>query len=179
MHFYKTGDGEVLLYLTMVSTRQRSQDEIIEMVVLRETARACGLTSATLGGEDPVGSGAFLPNEIMGNVSKLNVCHSFWRVLELAGDIGGGLTVTLPSMKELKNPETKDYVEKYLGFGSPAGAENIMKVTKVIQNWTSGLHGVGTYHGAGPVMTQKIMLSKLVGYDKEVKLVKKALNIKD
>ena len=63
--------------------------------------------------------------------------------------------------------------------GAPAGAENIMKVTKVIQNWTSGLHGVGTYHGAGPAMTQKIMLSKLVGYDKEVELVKKALNIKD
>lgn len=154
-------------------------DEIIEMVVLRETAKACGLTSATLGCEDPAGSGVFLPNEIMGNVSKLNVCHSFWRVLELAGDIAGGLAVTLPSMKELSNPETREYVKKYLCFGSPAGAENIMKVTKVIQNWTSGLHGVGTYHGAGPVMTQKIMLNKLVNYDREVNLVKKALDIED
>jgi len=154
-------------------------NEILEMVVLRETARACGLTSATLGGEDPVGSGAFLPDEIMGNVSKLNVCHAFWRVLELAGDIGGGLTVTLPSIKELKNPETKEYVEKYLGFGSAAGAENIMKVTKALQNWTSGLHGVGTYHGAGPVMAQKITLGKAVRYDKEMELVRNTLNITD
>jgi 4-hydroxybutyryl-CoA dehydratase/vinylacetyl-CoA-Delta-isomerase len=28
----------------------------------------------------------------------------------LAGDIGGGLIVTMPSLKELKNPEVKDYV---------------------------------------------------------------------
>lgn len=154
-------------------------EQIMEMGVLRETARACGLAAAHQGKEEPEGSGVFMPDEVMGNVSKLNVCNAFWKVMSLAGDIGGGLTVTMPSMKELNNPETKDYVRQYLGFGSDEETENIMKVTKLIQNWTAGLHGVGTWHGAGPVMAQKIMLQRIMNYDREKELVKKTLNIKD
>ncbi|MCD6295715.1 MAG: aromatic ring hydroxylase, partial [Deltaproteobacteria bacterium] len=106
-------------------------EELAEMVVLRETARACGLAAARNGSEEPEGSGVFLPDELMGNVSKLNVCNAFWRVMALAGDIGGGLIVTLPSLKELKNPEVKDYVEEYYSFGSDEPTENIMKVHKL------------------------------------------------
>jgi 4-hydroxybutyryl-CoA dehydratase/vinylacetyl-CoA-Delta-isomerase len=123
------------------------------------------------------GSGIFLPDELMGNVSKLNICNAFWRVMALAGDIGGGLIATLPSLKELKNPETKKYVEEFLGFGSDVAAEDIMKVTKLLQNWTAGQHGVGTWHGAGPVMAQKIMIQRVVDYEHEKNLVKEALGI--
>jgi 4-hydroxybutyryl-CoA dehydratase/vinylacetyl-CoA-Delta-isomerase len=156
---------------------QHINDELMEMVVLRETGRACGLASANLGTEEPEGSGVYLPDELMGNVSKLNICNAFWRVMALAGDIGGGLIVTLPSLKELKNPETKKYVEEFLGFGSDVPTQNIMKVTKLLQNWTAGQHGVGTWHGAGPVMAQKIMIQRVVDYEHEKKLVKEALGI--
>ena len=153
-------------------------EQLMEMVVLRETGRACGMAAAHRGGEQPEGSGVFLPDEMMGNVSKLNVCNAFWRVMALAGDIGGGLIVTLPSLKELKNPEVKDYVEEYYSFGSDEPTENIMKVHKLLQNWTAGLHGVGTWHGAGPVMAQKIMLQRVIDYEHEKWLVKKTLNLK-
>jgi len=125
------------------------------------------------------GSGVFLPDELMGNVSKLNVCTAFWRVMALAGDIGGGLVVTLPSLKELKNPEVKDYVEEFYSFGSDEPTENIMKVHKHLQNWTAGQHGVGTWHGAGPVMAQKIMLQRIINYEHEKELVKRTLNLKE
>jgi 4-hydroxybutyryl-CoA dehydratase/vinylacetyl-CoA-Delta-isomerase len=80
-------------------------DQLMEMVALRETCRACGMAAAQKGSEEPKGSGVYLPDELMGNVSKLNVANSFWRIMALAGDIGAGLIVTLPSLKELKNPE--------------------------------------------------------------------------
>jgi 4-hydroxybutyryl-CoA dehydratase/vinylacetyl-CoA-Delta-isomerase len=156
---------------------QHINDELTEMTVLRETGRACGLASANLGKEEPEGSGVFLPDELMGNVAKLNICDAFWRVMALAGDIGGGLIATLPSLKELKNPETKKYVEEFLGFGSDAPTEDIMKVTKLLQNWTSGQHGVATWHGAGPAMAQRIMIQRIVDYEHEKKLVKEALGI--
>ena len=152
-------------------------DQLMEMVVLRETARACGMAAASKGIEEPEGSGVFLPDEIMGNVSKLNVCNSFWRVMALAGDIGGGLVVTMPSMKELENPEVKDYVEQFYNFGSDESTKNIMKVHKLLQNWTAGQHGVGTWHGAGPVMAQKIMLQRVIDYEHEKNLVKQTLSI--
>lgn len=154
-------------------------EQLAEMVVLRETSRACGLEAARRGAEEPVGSGVFLPDELMGNVAKLNVCNAFWRMMALAGDIGGGLIVTMPSLKELKNPEVKDYVEEFYSFGSDEPTENIMKVTKLLQNWTAGLHGVGTWHGAGPVQTQKIMLQRVINYDHEKDLVRKQLQLKE
>jgi len=154
-------------------------EQITEMVVLRETGRACGLAAARLGSEDPPGSGVFLPDELMGNVSKLNICNAFWRTMALAGDIGGGLIVTMPSMKELKNPETRDYVEEFFSFGSDEPTENILKVHKLLQHWTAGQHGVGTWHGAGPVMAQKIMIQRVARFDHEKQLVKNTLNIKD
>jgi 4-hydroxybutyryl-CoA dehydratase/vinylacetyl-CoA-Delta-isomerase len=154
-------------------------EELMEMVVLRETGRACGLAAARKGAEEPEGSGVFLPDELMGNVSKLNICNAFWRVMALAGDIGGGLIVTMPSLKELKNPEVKEYVEEFYSFGSDEPTENIMKVHKLLQNWTAGLHGVGTWHGAGPVMAQKIMLQRVIDYEHEKNLVKKTLRLKE
>lgn len=154
-------------------------EQICEMVVLRETGRACGLAAARMGTEEPRGSGVFLPDEVMGNVSKLNICNAFWRTMALAGDIGGGLIVTMPSLKELKTPETGAYVEEFFSFGSDEPTENILKVHKLLQHWTAGLHGVGTWHGAGPVMAQKIMLQRVVKFDHEKDLVKKTLNLKD
>ncbi len=153
-------------------------DQLMEMVVLRETGRACGLAAAQRGTEEPEGSSVFLPDEIMDNVAKLNICNAFWRVMALAGDIGGGLVVTMPSLKELKNPEIKDYVNEFYSFGSDEPTENIMKVHKALQNWTAGMHGSGTWHGAGPVMAQKIMLQRVINYDHEKELVKDTLKLK-
>ncbi len=155
------------------------KDQLTEMVVLRETGRACGLAAANRGTEEPVGSGVYLPDELMGNVAKLNICNAFWRVMALAGDIGGGLIVTMPSLKELNNPEVKDYVAEFYSFGSDEPTENIMKVHKLLQHWTAGQHGVATWHGAGPVMAQKIMLERVVDYDHEKNLVKQTLNLKE
>jgi len=154
-------------------------DQLMEMVVLRETGRACGMAAAAKGAEEPPGSGVYLPDEMMGNVAKLNICNAFWRAMALAGDIGGGLIVTMPSLKELQNPEVKDYVNEFYSFGSDEPTENILKVHKLLQHWTAGQHGVATWHGAGPVMAQKIMLQRVINYEHEKELVKNTLNLKE
>ncbi len=154
-------------------------DQLMEMVVLRETGRACGMAAAVKGAEEPPGSGVYLPDEMMGNVAKLNICNAFWRAMALAGDIGGGLIVTMPSLKELKNPEVKDYVNEFYSFGSDEPTENILKVHKLLQHWTAGQHGVATWHGAGPVMAQKIMLQRVINYEHEKELVKNTLSLKE
>jgi 4-hydroxybutyryl-CoA dehydratase/vinylacetyl-CoA-Delta-isomerase len=158
---------------------QHINEQITEMVVLRETGRACGIAAARKGTEEPSGSGVYLPDEVMGNVAKLNICHAFWRAMALAGDIGGGLVVTIPSLKELKNPDVKDYVEEFYSFGSEEPTENILKVHKLLQHWAAGLHGVGTWHGAGPIMAQKIMLQRAVDFEHEKQLVKDTLKLKE
>lgn len=96
-----------------------------------------------------------------------------------AGDIGGGLVVTLPPLRELKNPETGAYVEEFLSFGPQEPTENILKVHKLLQNWSAGQHGVATWHGAGPVMAQKVMIQRVVDFHHEKELVKEASGLRN
>lgn len=182
----KVGFGKVLIGAARLIQEYKSlekvphiNDQMTEMVTLLETVRACSKAAAIEGKELVPGSGVFFPDDMLGNVSKLNICNSFWRMMALAGDIGGGLIVTMPSMKELKNPETKDYMKKFYGFGSETGAEDILKATKLIQNWTAGLHGVGTWHGAGPVQAQKIMVQRLTDWEEYKDLAKQMVGIQD
>jgi 4-hydroxybutyryl-CoA dehydratase/vinylacetyl-CoA-Delta-isomerase len=56
---------------------------------------------------------------------------------------------------------------------------NIMKVHKLLQHWTAGQHGVGTWHGAGPPATQRIAIQRTVNFEHEKELVKRTLNLKE
>ncbi len=176
----KVGFGKILIGAARLIQEYKGlekvphiNDQMIEMVTLLETVRACSKVAAIEGKEEVPGSGVFFPDDLLGNVAKLNIGNAFWRMMALAGDIGGGLIVTLPGLKELKNPETRGYLEKYFGFGSDAPAEEILKITKLLQNWTAGLHGVGTWHGAGPVQAQKIMVHRLADYEEMKRLARR------
>jgi 4-hydroxybutyryl-CoA dehydratase / vinylacetyl-CoA-Delta-isomerase len=53
----------------------------------------------------------------------------------------------------------------------PAGQR--MRITKVLQNWTAGLHRPGTWHGAGPTQAQMISLHRAANIEKKTALPKK------
>ncbi len=147
------------------------QEKIVDMALIRETVYACAIASALKGKEEVPGSGFYFPDDMFGNIAKLNVAHGFWKVMELAGDIAGGILVTMPSEKELKNPETSEYIKKFLKAKVPA--EKRMRITKFLQNWTAGLHGVGTWHGAGSTVTQRIAVGRLVDLEAKKRMAQK------
>jgi 4-hydroxybutyryl-CoA dehydratase/vinylacetyl-CoA-Delta-isomerase len=132
------------------------RQQITEMIKVREISYGCTIAAAYKGEEEPVGSGFCLPNDTFGNAAKLNTCDGFWEVMKWAGDIAGGFSVTMPSEKELENAVTRPLVEKYLK--TRGSAKDRMRMTRFLQNWVAGLHGVGTWHGAGPRQNQMIML---------------------
>ena len=133
--------------------------KITRMIQINHTSMACAIAAAHLGEEEPVGSGVFMPDEAMSNVAKMNTNDGFWEVMALAGDIAGGVAVTMPSEKELENPEIGGYVRKYLKGAAPA--EKRMRISKFLQNWVAGLHGVGTYQGSGPTQNQAMVLYRI------------------
>ncbi len=118
-----------------------------------------------------------MPDDLFGNVAKISTAQGFWQIMALAGDIAGGLVVTMPSFQELKNPITRGYVEKYLK--AAASAEKRMKITKVLQNWTAGLHGPGTWHGAGSTQTQMIALHRAADLEAKKRIARKIAGIED
>ena len=151
------------------------QEKIIDMVRLSETSHACAIAAAMRGREEPKGSGVFLPDDLFGNAAKLNIAHGFWEIIKNAGDIGGGLVVTMPRMKDLEDPEVGPMLKK--AFGAMAPAEKRMKVAKFLQHWAAGLHGAGTWHGAGAPQTQRFMFTVLTDFEKKKKMAKKLMGM--
>lgn len=153
------------------------QEAITNMVRLSETAHACAIAAAAQGKEEPPGSGVYMPDDLFGNVAKITTAHGFWQIMALAADVAGGLVVTMPSFKDLRNPQTRGYLEKYLKAAVPA--EKRMKITKVLQNWTAGLHGPGTWHGAGSTQAQMISLYRAANLEEKKRLAKRIAGIED
>ncbi len=153
------------------------KEKIIDMLILSETARASTIASALKGKEEPMGSGLYLPDDMFGNIAKINIAHGFWEIMKLAGDIAGGLVVTMPSERELKNPETKAYMEKYYKTKVPASKR--MRITKFLQHWIAGQHGPGTWHGAGPVQAQRVMVERLSDMEEKKRLARELAGLKD
>lgn len=180
----KVGFADLIIGATMLAAEYTGvekvphiQEKIIDMVRLSETSHACAIASALKGREEPKGSGVFLPDDLFGNAAKLNIAHGFWEIIKNAGDIGGGLLVTMPRLKDLQNPEVGPILQK--AFSAAAPAEKRLKVAKFLQHWTSGLHGVGTWHGAGAPQAQRFMFTVLTDFDKKKKLAKKLMGMKE
>lgn len=164
------GATQLLAEYSGVQKAPHIVDKITDMIRISETARACSVAAALKGIEEPSGSGFYMPDDIFGNAAKLTVAEGFWDIMKWAGDIGGGLAVTMPSEMELNNPETATYVKKFLKTGAPA--EVRLRMAKFIQNWCAGLHGAGTWHGAGSPMAQKMALYSLADMDKKKSLAR-------
>jgi 4-hydroxybutyryl-CoA dehydratase/vinylacetyl-CoA-Delta-isomerase len=126
------GATQLLVEYAGLSKVSHIREKITDMIALSETARACTLASAVEGSEEPEGSGVFLPDDMFGNVAKLNIANGFWEMMKIAGDLAGGLVVTMPSERELKNPETKEYMEKF--YRTTVPAEKRMRITKFLQH---------------------------------------------
>jgi 4-hydroxybutyryl-CoA dehydratase/vinylacetyl-CoA-Delta-isomerase len=180
----KVGFADIIIGAAQLAAEYAGTDKaphireaITHMVRISETSHACAIAAAAKGKEEPPGSGVYMPDDLFGNVAKITTAHGFWQIMALAGDIAGGLVVTMPSFKELNNPATKGYVEKYLKAAVPA--EKRMRITKVLQNWTAGLHGPGTWHGAGSTQAQMISLHRAANLEEKKRIAKKIAGIED
>ena len=171
------GATQLLVEYAGLSKVSHVREKITDMIALSETARACTLASAVEGTEEPEGSGVFLPDDMFGNVAKLNIANGFWEMMKIAGDLAGGLVVTMPSERELVNPETMEYIEKF--YRTTVPAKKRMRITKFLQHWIAGQHGPGTWHGAGPVQAQRVMVARLADLEEKKDLAKELAGLND
>jgi 4-hydroxybutyryl-CoA dehydratase / vinylacetyl-CoA-Delta-isomerase len=166
----KTGVGDVLIgaaqslaELQGTETASHIRDKIVEMVHLNETMYACGLACSAEG--KPTASGTYLIDPLLANVCKLNVTRFPYEIARLAQDIAGGLLVTLPSEKDLANPDTASLLDKYLRGTAEYSTLDRCRMLRLVENLTLG-PGAAAYlteslHGAGSPQAQRIMLERL------------------
>jgi 4-hydroxybutyryl-CoA dehydratase/vinylacetyl-CoA-Delta-isomerase len=169
------GAAQLLAEYHGLSRASHIIQKITRMIQLTNTSLACALAAAHMGKEEPAGSSVFMPDEMMSNLAKLTTNDGFWEVMALAGDIAGGIAVTMPSERELDNPELREYMAKYLRSAAPA--EKRMRITRFLQNWVAGLHGVGTAQGAGPSQNQNLILYRITDLEEKKRMAEDLANM--
>ena len=165
----KVGVGDVLIgAAALIADYNGAQkashvkDKLIEMTHLNETLYSCGIACSAEGCRTE--SGNYIIDLLLANVCKQNITRFPYEIARLAEDIAGGLMVTAPSEKDLKDPEIGKYVEKYLQGVEGVSVEDRLKILRLIENITLGTAAVGyrteSMHGAGSPQAQRIMISR-------------------
>ena len=139
----KVGVGDVLIGAAALAADYNGaakashvKDKLIEMTHLNETLYSCGIACSSQGA--PTESGGYLIDMLLANVCKQNVTRFPYEITRLAEDIAGGLMVTAPSEKDLRNPKIGPYIEKYLQGVASVPTEDRLRVMRLIENLTLG-----------------------------------------
>ncbi|HUO41697.1 MAG TPA: 4-hydroxyphenylacetate 3-hydroxylase family protein [Methylomirabilota bacterium] len=179
----KVGVGDVLIgsastiaQYNGVERASHTRDKITEMVHLNETMYACGLACSYEGTKLP--SGDYIVNPLLANVTKQNVTRFPFEMARLATDIAGGAVGTLPSEKDLMNPETAKYLEKYLKAKADVRTEDRVRILRLIENMVLGVGLVEALHGAGSPQAQRVMILRQADLEEKKKLSQQLAGVK-
>ncbi len=151
-------------------------DKLTEMVGMAETCWACSLACSYEGSK--TSSGAYTINPMLANVTKLNITRLVYEWMRIAQDIAGGKIITLPSEKDLLNPETRDVIIECFTGREGVDVEDIFKMLRLVENMSVGAGLPEAMHGAGSPAAQKIMIARRSRIDKKRELAEKIAGIR-
>jgi 4-hydroxybutyryl-CoA dehydratase/vinylacetyl-CoA-Delta-isomerase len=184
----KSGIGDALIGATQLIAEYQGtarashiRDRILEMIHLNETLICGSLTCAHEGHKEP--SGTYFVNPLWANVAKLNVTRFPYEIARLAQEVAGGIMVTMPSEKDLEEPNVGTYVAKYLKGVEGTPVEHRIRILRLIENITLGTGAVcyltESMHGAGSPQAQKIMIGRTADIDAMKAAAKRLCGIVD
>jgi 4-hydroxybutyryl-CoA dehydratase/vinylacetyl-CoA-Delta-isomerase len=74
-------------------------------------------------------------------------------------DIAGGLLITVPTYKDFQNPETKGYIEKYLGGKKGVSTEARLRMLQLIRRRLATFETeVLALHAEGSLQAQRMTI---------------------
>ena len=184
----KVGVGDVLIGAAAAAADYNGaarashvKDKLIEMTHLNETLYCCGIACSAEGAQTK--SGNYLIDLLLANVCKQNVTRFPYEIARLAEDIAGGLMVTAPSEKDLRDPKLGRYIDKYFRGVNDVPTEDRMRMMRLVENLTLGSAAVGyrteSMHGAGSPQAQRIMIARQGNIGMKKKLAKDIAGIKE
>jgi len=175
------GAAQTIAEYNGISRASHVVDKITEMVRVRETTHACATAAVLKGTEDPPGSGVYFPDFMFSVMAALNTQYGMPQAIMLAADLAGGSVVTMPSELELNNPETKQYVKKYLKGVASVPTEDRMRMLKFLQYWTAGPQALRMWHGGGPLQAHRLTIYRgaQAGMEEKKKMARELAGIED
>jgi len=98
------------------------------------------------------------PNMVYTNTAKYLFADNYHQAIKIMEDICGGIAANIPAYRDWINPETRPWLEKYLGGKYGVPAEHRLRAIRLIKNLANAHFRVGGIHGEGSLATQKMFL---------------------
>ncbi|MBI5116919.1 hypothetical protein HZA56_10645 [Candidatus Poribacteria bacterium] len=133
--------------------------KLAQMAAYVETLKA--LTRAAA--RDPIMYGGIaMPNPLVANMAKLHFASGYHNFIQLVQDVSGGIITTFPTYEDWNNPDTRGFMEHYLGGSDKFTTEERLRLIQQTHRWTaSAEHAhmeVTTVHAEGSMEAQKMMI---------------------
>jgi len=164
------GAAKLIAEYNGIDRASHVREKLTQMSFLNETMWACAVAAAVQGVKKP--SGWYQPDKLLANVTKLHVTSIPHELGKLAIDLAGGIVATLPSEKNLRNPEIGPLVRKYLRTKAELPVEDRMRIIRLIEFLVQGVTIPADYFGGGGPATQKMIIERETNFEYKKRLAK-------
>ncbi|MHB1126406.1 MAG: 4-hydroxyphenylacetate 3-hydroxylase family protein [Bacillota bacterium] len=178
----KGGVSDVIIGATVamadyngVSKATHVRDKVAEMIHLTETLYGGSIACSSEGKKMP--SGSFMVEPLLANVVKHNVTRFIYEISRLAHDIAGGLIATLPAEQDFRDPKIGPLLDKYFKGVADVPTEHRVRMTRLIENMTSGTALAESMHGAGSPQAQRVMFLRQGNLEHKKRLAERLAGI--
>jgi len=175
------GAAELIAQYNGLKQVSHIREKLTRLINYLETVRA--LTRASAYECQLVDPGVAVPNTAITNIAKFYFASNYHQAVGWLQDIAGGLLVTGPAEEDWLNPETRPYIQKYLGGAKGVSTENRLKMFNLIRDLTAsdfgGYHEVLAIHAEGSLEAQKITIYREFDAEPCIEFAKKVAQIRD
>jgi len=131
------------------------RQQIIDLVIQANTLKSLAKASCIdyeMHGDIPI------PNRVLTNIGKYTYASNYHNCVKLLHDICGGLLVTAPTYRDWQNPETKDFIHKYLSGKAGTPTEDRLRMLQLVRHITRMEGQVVSIHGEGSLFAQRMTI---------------------
>jgi 4-hydroxybutyryl-CoA dehydratase/vinylacetyl-CoA-Delta-isomerase len=152
-------------------------DRLAEMTYLSEALYSQALGAAHEGQATP--SGAWFPDPLLANVTKISVSRLPYEIQKIAEDIGGGMVSCMPSELDLRNPKIGRLVEKYYRGSGGVTAEKRLRAARLIESMVAGPGRLGALcmHGGGSPAGAQMTVRQLADLERKKELARRLAGV--
>jgi 4-hydroxybutyryl-CoA dehydratase/vinylacetyl-CoA-Delta-isomerase len=123
------------------------------------------------------GNDVAMPNHMSINAAKFTFASNFHQMCQYMQDIAGGLSTTVPTYRDWKNPDIQPYIEKYLSAKDGVPTEDRLRIMRLIKDMTGNYWQIDTIHGEGSMAAQQMFLYGSADWDRLKAAAKRAAHI--
>ncbi len=171
------GAAAMLAHYNGIGKASHVREKLTKLISYAETVRGLSLAAAHACSTRETGTA--VPNIIYSNLAKFHFANGYHEAVSWVQDIAGGLVVTGPSEEDWDNPQTKPYIERFLGGSRGVGAEERLRALNLVRDLTASTFGgyneLLAIHAEGSLETQKITILRDYDVARCVELAQQAI----